>query len=198
MFDYKKFWANDDLNNIVPLQHGEHPEGWDPAVALKDLIKDKGIRDVLDFGCGYGRLCRAFDTDSYLGVDLNPHAISAARKANPEYLFKEINIDSPFEKVDLVLAYTVFLHLDDDVLSDILIRLRKSCLKTLIIGEILGKEWRRPGLPPVFNRDLSDYQVLMSGCGFTFVGEHARPYKRYAQMPAFHDKNTDLSFLIFQ
>lgn len=198
MIDYKKYWANDDLNNIIPQQSGEHPEGWDPALALKELIKDPDIKNVLDFGCGYGRLCHAFDPDSYLGVDLNPHAIDAARKSCPEYTFKEINLDSTFDKTDLILAYTVFLHLDDDILSEILGRLRKSCSKTLIVGEILGREWRRPGLPPVFNRDLSDYQILLSRCGFTFIEEHRRSYQRYAKMPAFHNRNTDISFLIFQ
>lgn len=198
MIDYKKYWAGDDLKNIIPQHHGQYPEGWDPAEVLKMMIKEKNPEKVLDFGCGYGRLCHAFDCDSYRGVDLNPHAIEVARKTYPGYRFMEINIDSSFEKVDVVFAYTVFLHLDDDTLSNILLRLRESCQKQLIVAEILGREWRRPGLPPVFNRDRADYQELISAQGFEFVDEYRRPYQRYASMPEFSNKNTDVSFLLFK
>ena len=198
MIDYKKYWASDNLKNIAPQHHGQYPEGWDPAEVIKMMIKDENLEKVLDFGCGYGRLCQAFDCDSYLGVDLNPQAIEVARKTYPGYRFMEINIDSSFEKVDVVFAYTVFLHLDDDTLSNILLRLRESCQKLLIVAEILGREWRRQGLPPVFNRDLDDYQDLISSRGFKFIGEYRRPYQRYARMPEFRNKNTDISFLLYK
>jgi len=198
MIDYKKYWAGDNLKNIIPQQHGQYPEGWDPAEVLKEIIKDKDLGKVMDFGCGYGRLCHAFGCDSYLGVDLNPHAIEAARKAYPGYRFMEINIDSSFDKVDVVFAYTVFLHLDDDTLSNILLRMRESCQKLLIVAEILGREWRRQGLPPVFNRDREDYKDLITARGFNFVEEYRRPYERYARMPEYRNRNTDISFLLFE
>jgi SAM-dependent methyltransferase len=194
--DYKKFWISDSLQNIVAGTNIENPEGWDPIDILLELLKPLPFETVLDFGCGYGRLCKAFQPNSYIGIDLNPDAIKEARRLYSDYFFKETEIDSEYDTVDIILAYTVFLHLDDDTLGSILHRLRKACKKSLIIGEILGKEWRRLGNPPVFNRDIDDYRSLLADFGFQIINEYRLPYKRYADSPYFKDKNTDMSFLL--
>lgn len=196
--DYKKYWESDNLQNIIPSTNDQYPEGWDPSEILKEILTPYDVKTALDLGCGYGRLCKAFAPHQYIGVDLNPNAIREAKIRYPEYIFREINIDSKFDIVDLVLAYTVFLHIDDDTLDEILIRLCKSCKNLLVIGEILGREWRRPGNPPVFNRNLDDYIHLISKHGFKLDKEYKRPYQRYASSSYFKDKNTDLSFLIFR
>jgi hypothetical protein len=33
--------------------------------------------------------------------------------------------------------------------------------KRIVIGEIMGRQWRRPGNPPVFNRELSEYADMI-------------------------------------
>ena len=195
--DYKQIWTADDLKNIVPAGHGHDPEGWNPAAHLKKTIKPERYERVLDFGCGWGRLCSTFSCDQYLGVDLNPNAIEQARTLHPGYRFAEVDLDSTFDTADLIVAYTVFLHLDDRTLSDLLARLRPACRDCLVIAEILGREWRRPGHPPVFNRDLSDYANLLSQHNFSYRDEVRRPYKRYAEDPRFQGRNTDLSVLVF-
>ena len=196
MIDYKKYWQTDNLRNIVAGTDTENPEGWDPVEVLREMLKTMDFETVLDFGCGYGRLCKAFQPKNYTGIDLNPQAIQEAQKRYPDYFFKEIEVDSEYDNVDIVLAYTVFLHLDDDTLGIILQRLRKACNNYLIIGEILGREWRRPGDPPVFNRNHDDYISLLQRHGFQVIKEYKLPYKRYANSPYFKNKNTDLSFLI--
>jgi SAM-dependent methyltransferase len=196
MIDYKEYWLNDNLNNIVAGSNTENPEGWNPVDVLKEILKSIHFEKILDFGCGYGRLCRVVQPENYIGIDLNPRAIQEARSRYPEYFFKEIDVDTEYDNVDVVLAYTVFLHLDDDTLGPTLQRLRGACKKRLIIGEILGREWRRPGDPPVFNRNFDDYIGLLQRFGFQVINEYKFPYKRYADSPYFKNKNTDLSFLI--
>lgn len=196
MVDYKKYWLNDNLRNIVAGTDTENPEGWNPVDVIRELLQSMHFETILDFGCGYGRLCKAVQPKKYIGIDLNPQAIQEAQRRYPEYFFKEIEVHSEYDNVDIVLAYTVFLHLDDDILGSILQRLREACKSHLIIGEILGREWRRPGDPPVFNRNLDDYISLLQKFGFQVINEYKLPYKRYADSPHFKNKNTDLSFLI--
>jgi SAM-dependent methyltransferase len=196
MIDYKKYWLTDNLRNIVAGSDTENPEGWDPVEVLEEILKSLNFETVLDFGCGYGRLCKAFQPKHYTGIDLNPQAIQEAQNRYPDYFFKEIELDSEYDNVDIILAYTVFLHLDDDIIGSILQRLRKACKKYLIIGEILGREWRRPGDPPVFNRNYDDYISLLQRHGFQVINEYKLPYKRYADSSYFKNNNTDLSFLI--
>ena len=64
--------------------------------------------------------------------------------------YEDIFINSKnYPNSDLVNAFFVFLHLDDDDLEDALIKLSKNN-RYMIISEIMGREWRRDGLPPVF------------------------------------------------
>ena len=70
--------------------------------------------------------------------------------------------------------------------------------KWLIVAEILGREWRRDGIPPVYNRDLDDYLPLMRAHDLVLHKHVKRPYKRYADSKYYKGKNTDISFLIFK
>lgn len=198
--DYKSFWVRDRTKNIIPLRHGKFPEGYDVVEYLRDKASSRDFGTVLDFGCGIGRLSAAFDKDRYIGVDLNPDALRQAEKENPGYTYKEVFIETEkFPEADTCLAYTVFLHLDDDTLDGLLGRLSATTRKYFIVSEILGNEWRRGGLPPVFNREKQEYADLMDRHGFSLCYEDHQPYARYINDPAFADKkNKDISFLVFE
>lgn len=200
--DYKQFWLQDGLANIKPAVGGMHPEGWDPAEFLRELllplVVQTGVRTVLDFGCGFGRLCRGVPPADYLGIDLNPQAIAEAQRLHPQYSFREVDLHSPYPAADVVLAYTVFLHLDDLTLAQTLQRITTQRPKFIFIAEILGHEWRRGGTPPVFNRERREYEQLLQPLGYRLATEYRRPFVRYAAEPAFRDKNTDLSWLVFR
>ncbi|WP_277871454.1 hypothetical protein [Brachyspira aalborgi] len=43
--------------------------------------------------------------------------------------------------------------MDNNTLEEVLLKLSKSTNKYIIISEIMGREWRRDGLPPTFCRD---------------------------------------------
>lgn len=195
--DYKAFWIGDSLRNIVPPSYGDQPEGWDPVQALRQITEPYGFNKVLDFGCGYGRLAGAFDPEAYVGIDLNPSGIERAADQHPGYLFREVNLQDEYPMCDLVLAYAVFLHLDDTTLVAAMQRLRDTGARYMLVSEILGREWRRPGNPPVFNREESEYRELFSAIGFSLASRIDKPYARYADNPQFAGKNTDISFLMF-
>jgi hypothetical protein len=111
-------------------------------------------------------------------MDINPVAIQEARTRNPGYSF-----GAEWVEADTLLAYTVLLHIEDDRIGEII-----QCMKDyprIVIGEIMGRQWRRPGNPPVFNREPEEYAEL--------VGRDYRtvllPYRRYG---------TDLTLMVFE
>ena len=151
------------------------------------------------FGCRYGRLSKAFDSDKYIGVDLNLKALKVVRKNNPQYRYEDIFINSKnYPDSDLVNAFFVFLHLDDDDFEDALIKLSKNN-RYIIISEIMGREWRRDGLPPVFCREKEEYIKYLNKYGFELYKEYDKPYKRYIEDKNWDDKkNRNISFLVFR
>ncbi len=191
--DRENFWQTDGLQHIHPQGFGEFPEGFDLVSEVKEIVKEIPHTRVVDFGCGYGRLCESFETEKYLGVDINPQAIEEAKSKFSQYKFEIA--EKGIKGADLFFAYTVFLHLNDSEVDEVLRNMR---CKWLVVGEILGKEWRRDGLPPVFNRNLEDYVKLMRSHDLILHRHTKKPYMRYASSPWYQGKNTDVSFLVFK
>ena len=160
-----EYWqANKDLINITPAGVRF------PEVGLFKALQEAVTGSVFEFGCGDGRLAPAFDSELYVGYDINQHAIAQARKINTEHRFGHEIVPA-----DTFLAYTVLLHVPDDEIESV-IDLAKG-YKHIVIGEIMGREWRRPGNPPVFNRDAQEYADM--------IGKTPRiieiPYPRYGK-----------------
>lgn len=191
--DGKAYWTTAGLDHIVPEGFGEFPEGFDVKGVLKDLVDEIGYKSVLDYGCGFGRLCESFDPQKYLGVDLNVQAIEEAKKRYSGYRFEPLG--SHPVSTDICLSYSVFLHMTD---SEINQALKKMWCKWVIVAEILGREWRRDGLPPVYNRDLSDYVHLFRSHDLVMHKHIQKPYKRYSDASWYHGKNTNISFMVFK
>lgn len=189
----REFWREEGFEHVVPKGFGEFPEGFDVRGVLKELAEEVGYESVIDFGCGYGRLCESFDADKYLGIDINEALVDSAKEKFNKYRFTVATGD--VIGAEICLAYTVFLHLNDKELHETLQQFR---CKWLIVAEILGKEWRRDGLPPVFNRDLADYAQALRMHDFVLHKHVKRGYKRYQEIPWYQGKNTDISFLVFR
>lgn len=145
-----EYWQNNQsLQNITPAGI-EFPE-----IGLPAAVKEACTGSVFEFGCGYGRLAGFFDPDWYYGYDINPAAIEAARKRNPAHSF-----GSEMRGAYTFLAYTVLLHVPDDEIEAV-IEAAKADYQRIVIGEIMGREWRRPGNPPVFNRGAEEYVQMV-------------------------------------
>lgn len=191
--DGKAFWTESGLEHIVPEGFGDFPEGFDVKGELKQLVDDIGYRSLLDFGCGYGRLCESFEPGKYLGVDINGRAIAEAKKRYAGYRFE--HWQSEPITADVCLSYSVFFHMTD---AEIHQALKKMWCKWVIVAELLGKEWRRDGMPPIYSREENDY-IQLFRCHDLVMHKHIqRPYKRYADTPWYQNKNTNLSFMVFK
>lgn len=189
----KNFWLEDRLSNIIPRGFGEFPEGFDVIEYVRSFLGDIAFGTVVDLGCGYGRLCQCFCPEKYLGLDVNPEAIAKARTLFPMYQFKDTN-GKLFPKADLYFSYTLFLHLTDEEIHYILDIVDCSWF---VVAEILGHEWRRDGLPPVYNREFDEYLKIFKEHGFSLHMEEEKPYARYADDDRYLGKNTNINFLCF-
>jgi SAM-dependent methyltransferase len=145
-----EYWrGNEKLQHITP------PGERYPERSLKDL-PSVCTGSVFEFGCGDGRLSGFFSPGKYVGADINPHAIEAARRNNPQHSFQLFDDWVP---ADTVLAFTVLLHIPDDEMQSALHGMKSY--GRIVIGEIMGRQWRRQGNPPVFNRSLSEYSQMI-------------------------------------
>ena len=193
--DYKDYWTSDSLKNLVAGPSG-NPEGFDVVSFLQGLLASAEAIKVHEIGCGTGRLCTVADPMLYQGTDLNPHAIDKAKQLNPGYRFSEVDVDSEYPEADVTMAYTVFLHMDDETLSDVIGRISKAGSRYILVAEILGREWRRSGNPPVFNRDLDDYLEIMLYHGYYLYGSSSKVYQHYRSHSP--EKNVRLYGLLFK
>ena len=168
-----QYWRdNTELAHITP-PGARFAEGFDVFAMLRMCIPDG---QVLDFGCGDARLAPAFESWRYTGCDVNPAALDAAREDCPRHAFKADSLVLPF--VATVLAYTVLLHVPDDEIGEVVRRLALAARRVLVV-EILGREWRRDGDPPVFNRYGEDYESLFDAAGMKLAASVDMPYERY-------------------
>jgi SAM-dependent methyltransferase len=171
-----KFWADEGLDHVIPKVGSEFPEGFDVCGLLRQMIDPAA--GVLEVGCGYGRLCGAFPAQSYTGVDINPKAIAAARMRNPGYRFGHITPAAELPKAGTALLYTIALHIPDEELARFLAPVCAAA-SSVVIAEIMDRRWRRPGNPPVFNRDPEQYILEMANRGFLLRRFGKAVYQRY-------------------
>ena len=191
------FWVNNALHNIKPSVGGEFPEGWDVIQFFKDLYTPQKYGETIEIGCGYGRLCTAFDPRAYLGLDISSEAIKEANSKNSEYTFEVITkakLNKFYPHSRTKLLYTVLLHQSDE---DIEAALKNLCETTrrIIVAEVCGRDWRDGASPWVFNRSPEEYEIMFQNHGRGLSRLIKKPYKRYKNWDKW---DTDLSIMVFE
>jgi 2-polyprenyl-6-hydroxyphenyl methylase/3-demethylubiquinone-9 3-methyltransferase len=68
---------------------------------------------VLDIGCADGPLAELVPPDRYVGVDLAPAAVEAARAAHPSHRFEVISDLASDERFDTIAALAVIEHVPE-------------------------------------------------------------------------------------
>lgn len=180
-----EYWrSGQGLSNITP-QGKVWPEGEEFATFLTELLTGEIVAEI---GCGLGRLAPCFQPDNYVGVDICPQAIGKARERHPDHAFHTIGEVEALPMASVALLHTVLLHVPDKVLPEFVARL--TPYPRVVVGEILGRHWRREGNPPVFNRELEDYVEAFRAEGFQLSAAHEILYSHY--------QNTNLTVMDFQ
>jgi SAM-dependent methyltransferase len=104
-----EFW-----NAVAGTKEFSHPLDRDRFAALSA----PGAR-ILDYGCGYGRICRQLHAAGYAdvaGVDPSPRMVARARTENPQLSFQVLDERMPFADAsfDAVLVFSVLTCICDD------------------------------------------------------------------------------------
>lgn len=90
--------------------------GW-ANVLVSEYIRPRTGTRILEIGCGPGNIARYLTNHEYVGFDLNPKYIEAARRRFPEAKFfcERVSEFSLTDRhtFDVVLAIGILHHLDD-------------------------------------------------------------------------------------
>ena len=95
--DKLSFWK-DRIDTAVSDHYSVyvvHEAGWKKINETHEKIIKKHIPEgvmVLDAGCGYGRMCKYFAPEDYVGVDFSPDFIKKAQDKFPAYAFRVENL----------------------------------------------------------------------------------------------------------
>ena len=151
------------------------------AVNNYSHIKNKNI---LDFGCGYGRMSRWLieeGADSVIGLDTNEKMIMRAKKDGETLSLKFMSGDildfSENKSFDMILCCWVLQHIvDENYLLKVLQKLRKLLKSNgqFILMERIRSENEgelEKGMPDNFirKRTLNDYERLLNQTGFKII-----------------------------
>jgi SAM-dependent methyltransferase len=92
------------------------------AMLARNGVDLTGMNSILDFGCGCGRLIRAFhdlDGVTIYGSDYNPELIDWCRSHLPFGTFSVNNLEPPLDypdsSMDFVYSFSVFTHMPEDL-----------------------------------------------------------------------------------
>ena len=192
------FWITQGVDHIIPEVGTPFPEGFDVGAVLHRMLGAES--SVLEFGCGVGRIAGLFEAERYFGVDINPNAVAAARRRNPQHTIRLWDKGQVLPSCGALLIYTVLLHISDKELKPLLSAKLGGLLlgqPVVVLAELMDSRWRRGGDPPVFNRDPETYIALMAEEGYEFVSFEKHAYVRYDKEPWNVGRDSRITFLKF-
>ena len=118
-----RYWVHGNTNADSFIESGREAFAASSALIQKSLICPIDKPQLLDLGCGCARVLRHYfqseESYEYVGTDINEKAIQWNRKNLFEYAKWDINqskppLDYPEGQFDIVLANSLFTHLDEE------------------------------------------------------------------------------------
>lgn len=143
-----------------------------------DQILNSKAKNVLDVGCGDGRLCsilfNQYGIKELKGIDLSEKAVGWAKLFNPDIEFDAIDVKDESKTWDAIACVEVIEHIPDDMLSEFFNQLKN---KLSYEGKIFitvpsiylpmqSKHYRH------YTVELLMQQLLESKCGLKIVEWH--------------------------
>jgi SAM-dependent methyltransferase len=162
-FDPDTYWPS--MGEWLAGPGAATPEHREAEALLSELIPLIGpISDVLDVGCGRGRLASllldVLPSATYTGVDIGPEQVEATRKVRPdgEVFQSRLQDFTPDRQWDLVIVSEVLMHVRPEE-----IELACQKVKSLARKWLITIDWTQPlrrGKPIAEWNWLYDYPTL--------------------------------------
>ncbi len=131
------------------------------AEILNRFVEERGIRTVIELGCGDGAQLALAHYPSYLGVDVSPAAIALCRDRFGGDPTRRFAVAPPGGKrFDLALSLDVVYHLvEDEVFHAYMERLFDSASAWVVVyaSNMTQAEFRGPGARHVRHRRFTDW-----------------------------------------
>lgn len=118
------------------------------SIFESELAERSGL--ALDLGCGTGQWSSRFASDKYLGVDLVPEYLIAAKRKHPshEYILADgCRLPLSDQSVSLILISGVLHHLDETIARHVLLecsRVLRNDGRLVVWEDVPVPVWRNP------------------------------------------------------
>jgi SAM-dependent methyltransferase len=91
------------------------------AEVINGFVRSRGVKSVIEFGCGDGSQLRLADYPSYVGIDVSKSAIERCRAEFGADSTKAFQLRGEYggEKADLALSLDVIYHLVEDEVFEV-------------------------------------------------------------------------------
>lgn len=161
--------------------------------SLAKRLSKMGLADVLDLGCGYGRVAGSYISNgmNYTGVDISQDTLDIAKNRNPEGVFiqsdlRDVEIDS---KYDVISILYVLVHFVNDSDWEKLIRRACNILRPdgrLVFADYFPSERSSP-VEHVVSRPIKEYEKIFSEIGMEMDIEMINDFSKepFSCVPAF-------------
>lgn len=146
---------------------------------LDEILNGKTAEQSLEIGCGFGRLTPwiADYSDQHYAVEPEESLLASARQMHPEVAYANTtaqDLPYPDNKFDLVVSWTVLMHVPDEQIRDVCDELCRVTgdEATVILAEKTGDQFETARS---FTRSADEYGELLGP--FTLAGSMSRPMK---------------------
>lgn len=152
--DNRKFW-NERYESLPSLGSGPGSRAyaaWLKQRLIQATIAQRGVRSVLDIGCGdmYWMPAQPGAGVSYAGVDISDVIVARNRERYPhaEFVLHDI-VAAPLERsADLVVCFDVLIHQLDPQQFRAALRNVLACVRTIGLVSYLTPDGANPLPPP--------------------------------------------------
>lgn len=150
---------------------------------LDEFIRENGIRDVIDFGCGDGNQIGLFGVERYVGLDVSATAIELCRERyrdDPTKSFVQLDAKASFAdlsipRADMSLSLDVIYHLVEDDLFETYIANLFAAARSFVVIYASNVDARSES-PHVRHRRFIDY-ISRNIKGWIPHQHHENPHK---------------------
>jgi len=136
------------------------------ADVLNDLVKERDVQSVIEFGCGDGNQLALAQYPKYVGYDVSPIAVDMCRAMFAGDTSKEFHLVGEYDgrEADLSMSLDVIYHLTEDRVFDAYMRrLFGAALRYVVVYSSNQEQPIEPVSIHVRHREFSKWVAREAG-----------------------------------